>query len=146
MTLIRAAICSVILVTAYPAFSQNTPHPSLDEHSLLRPAGFKPRYPESSTAIARGRQLFKDPRMSTNGRSCSSCHTDIDSFGARFGSPYPHAAMNSKARFGVDQMHLDEIIQVCMQGPMRNLPFEWGSREQIDITTYLLKVQVTGKM
>lgn len=54
--------------------------------------------------------------------------------------------MNSKARFGVAQMHLDEIIQVCMRGPMRNLPFEWGSREQIDITTYLLKVQVTGKM
>lgn len=146
MTLIRAAICSVILVTTYPAFSQNTPHPSLDENSLLRPAGFKPKYPDSRAAVARGRLLFKDTRLSTNGRSCSSCHNEIDSFGARFRSPYPHPAMNSKARFGVAQMHLDEIIQVCMRGPMRNLPFEWGSREQIDITTYLLKVQVTGKM
>lgn len=54
--------------------------------------------------------------------------------------------MNSATRFGVDHMHLDEIIQVCMQGPMRNVPFEWGSREQIDITTYLLKVQATGRM
>ena len=146
MTLIRAALCGAILITTYPALSQQTPQSSLDEISTLRPAGFKPKYSDNSAAIARGRQLFKDTRLSTNGRSCSSCHTDSDSFGTHFKSPYPHPAMNSKARFGVDQMHLDEIIQVCMQGPMRNAPFEWGSREQIDITTYLLKVQATGRM
>ena len=146
MTLIRTAICSVFLAMTYPALGQSTQPPGLDEHSLLRPTGFKPKYPESSAAITRGRQLFQDPRLSTNGRSCSSCHTDISSFGARFRTPYPHPAMNSATRFGVDHMHLDEIIQVCMQGPMRNVPFEWGSREQIDITTYLLKVQATGRM
>lgn len=120
--------------------------PMTGETSTLRPAGFKPVYRMSESAVKRGKQLFNDASLSTNGRTCGSCHEDAQSFGPRFRTPYPHAAMNSKARFGVDTLQLDEVVQVCVQGPLRGAPLEWGSPEQVDLTTYLLKVQATGKM
>lgn len=146
MFTLRTLICLCNLVLAYPALTQNTSVPDLGDNSILRPSGYKPAYPLKSAVINQGRQLFNDSKLSTNGRSCGSCHNEPDSFGPRFRSPYPHAAMNSEVRFGVERMNLDEVIQVCMQGPMRNIPLEWGSPEQKALTTYLLKVQATGKM
>lgn len=135
-----------MISVALPAFAQTGSPSGLDDTSILRPKGYKPSYPPNKAAINRGKALFNDTKLSTNGRACAQCHADADSFGARFKTPYPHAAMNSKARFGVDRMNLDEVIQVCMQGPMRNVPLEWSSPEQIDLTTYLLKVQSSGQM
>ena len=146
MLRIRIYLSLCLGLITYPTYGQPSRPPALDDTSILRPAGYKPSYPANKAAIANGKQLFNDTKLSTNGRSCSSCHASIDTFGNQFKTPYPHAAMNSKARFGADRMNLDEIIQLCMQGPMRNMPFEWGSTEQIDLTTYLLKVQSTGKM
>lgn len=145
MNLIRTMFCISTIAMALPSQAQSNT-PKLDEPSVLRPAGYKARYPANKAAIDHGRQLFNDTQLSTNGRACGSCHADASSFGERFKLPYPHAAMNSKARFGVDTMHLDEVIQVCMKGPMRNVPLEWGSPELTDITTYLLKVQSSQKM
>lgn len=146
MFTIRRLLCICAVMLSYPALAQSNSPSMSDDNSVLRPKGYKASYPLNSAIINRGRQLFNDPKLSTNGRSCGSCHTNIDSFGNRFRSPYPHAAMNSSARFGVERMNLDEVIQVCMQGPMRNIPLEWGSPEQAELTTYLLKVQASGKM
>lgn len=146
MQRIKSLICLMMIFSAYPAFAQTGASSGIDDTSILRPKGYKASYPANNAAATRGKALFNDTKLSTNGRACAQCHADADSFGPRFKTPYPHAAMNSNARFGVDRMNLDEVIQVCMQGPMRNIPFEWGSPEQIDITTYLLKVQSTGKM
>lgn len=146
MFMLRTLISLCALAFMYPALAQNPSKADLDETSILRPTGYKPAYPLKSALINNGRQLFNDSALSTNGRSCGSCHNDVDSFGARFRTPYPHAAMNSEVRFGVKRMHLDEVIQVCIQGPMRNIPLEWGSSEQKALTTYLLQVQATEKM
>lgn len=145
MYLVRTTLCIALLAIPLSVLGQNDA-PRLDEPSVLRPAGYKAKYPANKPAIDRGRQLFNDAQLSTNGRACASCHADAASFGAGFKQPYPHAAMNSKARFGVDTMNLDEVIQVCMKGPMRNVPLEWGSPELTDMTTYLLKVQSTRGM
>lgn len=134
------------MLSSAPALAQNPSSDYLGDTSTLRPKGYKPVYQMKGDSVARGRTLFNDTKLSTNGRSCASCHQDADSFGPRFKQPYPHAAMNSKARFGVDKLQADEIIQICMQGPMKNAPMEWASREQIDLTNYLLKVQASGKM
>lgn len=145
MNMIRATLGIFTLIFAAATLAQGKTQAS-DEPSVLRPAGYKAKYPANKAAIDHGRQLFNDAQLSTNGRACGSCHADASSFGDRFKLPYPHAAMNSKARFGVDTMNLDEVIQVCMKGPMRNVPLEWGSPELTDITTYLLRVQSSGKM
>lgn len=143
----QLALCIILGILASSAWSQSNKPLIPGEIPTLRPAGFKPVYRiTDSAAVKRGKQRFNDASLSTNGRSCGSCHEDVQSFGPRFRTPYPHAAMNSKARLGADTLQLDEVVQVCMQGPMRNTPFEWGSPEQVDLTTYLLKVQSTGKM
>ena len=139
-------LMTVLTGVSAPALAQNPSSNYLGETSTLRPKGYQPVYQMKSDSVTRGRALFNDTKLSTNGRSCASCHQDADSFGPRFKQPYPHAAMNSKARFGVDKLNADEIIQICMQGPMKNAPMEWASREQIDLTNYLLKVQASGKM
>ena len=143
---IRSLMCLITIFIAFPAFAQTGSPSGMDDTSILRPKANKPTYPANKDAANRSKALFNDTKLSTNGRACAQCHADADSFGPRFKTPYPHAAMNSKARFGVDRLNLDEVIQVCMQGPMRNVPLEWGSTEQIDLTTYLLKVQSSGQM
>src|SRR5574343_1500797 len=114
--------------------------------TTLRPANYKGKYPADPASIARGEQLFRSDKLSTNGRSCSSCHSDASTFGPNFSKPYPHPAMNSQARFGVPKLHLDEVVQVCLEGPLRGTPLEWGSPEQADLVAYLTYVQKTGKM
>ena len=114
--------------------------------TTLRPANYKAKYPSDSVSIARGEKIFRSDKLSTNGRACSSCHSDASTFGPNFNKPYPHPAMNSQARFGKAQLHLDEVIQVCLQGPLRATPLEWGSQEQADLVAYLTYVQTTGKM
>ncbi len=147
MTAMALGTLMIVLTGASaPAIAQNPSSNYLGETSTLRPKGYQPVYQMKPDSVTRGRALFNDTKLSTNGRSCASCHQDADSFGPRFKQPYPHAAMNSKARFGVDKLNADEIIQICMQGPMKNAPMEWASREQIDLTNYLLKVQSSGKM
>jgi cytochrome c peroxidase len=143
----RTAVAVLLGILSTAAFGQSTKPVIPGEGSTLRPPGYKPVYKTSDAgAVKRGKALFNDASLSTNGRSCGGCHQDVDSFGTRFKTPYPHAAMNSKYRFGVDALQLDEVIQVCLQGPLRNVPLEWGSPELTDMTTYLLKVQSTGRM
>lgn len=114
--------------------------------TTLRPANYPAKYPSDPASIARGEKLFKSDKLSTNGRACNSCHADASTFGPNFSKPYPHPAMNAQARFGVAKLHLDEVIQVCLQGPLRATPLEWGSQEQADLVAYLTNVQKTGKM
>lgn len=142
----RVAMCIILGILTTTAWAQASKPPIPGEVSTLRPPGFKPVYRINDATVQRGKKLFNDASLSTNGRTCGSCHEDTQSFGPRFRTPYPHAAMNSKTRFGVDTLQLDEVVQVCVQGPLRGAPLEWGSPEQVDLTTYLLKVQSTGKM
>lgn len=114
--------------------------------STLRPSGYQPKYPSDAKTIARGEALFRSDKLSTNGRACASCHSTAASFGPGFAKPYPHPAMNAQSRFGVEKLHLDEVIQVCLQGPLKSTPLEWGSSEQADLVAYLSFVQKTGKI
>jgi cytochrome c len=139
------AVASIALLSQSAIAAQKTP---VDDGlpSTLRPANYKPNYPSSHAAIRSGEKLFRSDKLSTNGRACSNCHADAGTFGPNFKKPYPHAAMNAQARFGVETLHLDEVIQVCLQGPLRATPLEWGSKEQADLVAYLTYVQKFGKM
>ena len=143
---LATTIALSLLVANAPVWAQSPRTDFMGDTSILHPKSYKPVYRTDKKSVDRGRTLFNDTRLSTNGRACSSCHRDAESFGQGFSKPYPHPAMHSNARFGVDKLQLDEVIQVCMQGPMKNVPLEWGSSEQIDMTNYLLKVQASGKM
>lgn len=143
----RAVICGALLTLL--ATTAHAAKPAVLDDGLpttLRPANYKAKYPADNAAILRGEKLFQSDKLSTNGRACSNCHAKASTFGPGFSKPYPHPAMNAQARFGVPQLHLDEVVQICIQGPLRGTPLEWGSQEQADLVAYLNYVQKTGKM
>jgi hypothetical protein len=38
--------------------------------------------------------------------------------------------------FGLDMVHLDEMVQICMVAPMAADPLAWGSKELAALTEY----------
>lgn len=50
-----------------------------------------------------------------------------------FKNQYPHFVAMGKRDFGMDMVHLDEMVQICM---MAAEPLEWDSKELAALTEY----------
>jgi cytochrome c len=46
-----------------------------------------------------------------------------------------------KRDFGMDVVHMDEMVQICMVAPMAAEPLDWGSRDLAALTEYMNVVQ-----
>ena len=53
-----------------------------------------------------------------------------------FKNRYPHFVAMGKRDFGMDRVHLDEMVQICMVAPMVAEPLEWDSKELAALTEY----------
>lgn len=62
-------------------------------------------------------------------------------FEPTFAQPYPHFVAMAKERSGLNQIHLDEMIQLCLVASMASEPIIWNSRMMAAMTTYTAKVQ-----
>ena len=89
-----------------------------------------------SALRARGKELFNDTSLSSNGLSCATCHANGAGYNATFKKEYPHAVAMGQRDFGMDMVHLDEMVQICMVAPMAAEPLEWGSEELAALTEY----------
>ena len=89
----------------------------------------------------RGEAVFKDTKLSTNGLSCNSCHTGNAAYNASFAQPYPHPVQMATDFYAMKQIHLDEMVQVCMVRPMAAQPLDWKSHELADLVAYVNGVQ-----
>ncbi|MFV8572164.1 cytochrome c peroxidase [Marinobacter sp. SBS5] len=108
---------------------------------VTRPAGYQAYMGNPDTLVAMGKKLFNDPSLSSNGLACASCHNDGAGYNATFTNDYPHPVAMAKNIFGMDQVHLDEMVQICMVQPMASEPFPWDSQELAALTAYMSKVQ-----
>lgn len=88
-----------------------------------------------------GRACDPSARLSSNGRSCASCHAEYGAFGPAFARPYPHEVDASSSAFGHSPVYLDETIQSCMIGPMAAKPLPWASSTLADLTAYVTQYQ-----
>ncbi len=88
-----------------------------------------------------GKKLFHDTSLSTNGGSCATCHADHGLFKSTFLQPYPHRVNMAKSRFGLNSIHLDEMVQLCMVVPMESKPLPWNSKELAALVAYVEDVQ-----
>lgn len=104
---------------------------------IQRPANYQPYKGDPAQLAKLGEQLFSDPKMSTNGMACASCHRNGAAFNASFGQPFPHRVAMAAQAYGMKQVHLDEAIQMCMIGPMANRPLPWDSQELAALAAYL---------
>lgn len=108
---------------------------------VTRPADYKPYEGNPCKLMALGEKLFNNPALSSNGMSCSTCHNNGVGYNATFANAFPHSVAMARNIFGMESVHLDEMIQVCMVQPMASEPLEWGGEKLAALTAYMSKVQ-----
>ncbi|UBR50983.1 hypothetical protein KF947_05660 [Halomonas sp. FeN2] len=114
---------------------------------VSRPEGYVPGYDENGdnpkTLIERGEALFNDTSLSTNGLSCASCHGSDGQQGyqATFNQPYPHPVAMGTNMFGMDTVHADEMVQLCMVSPMAADPLDWESEDLAALAAYVVNAR-----
>ena len=101
------------------------------------PRGMSARLSSSPGAVKAGGKLFRDTLLSTNGMSCASCYEGRKSYQPSFAQPFPHKMAMAAETYGTRQLHLDEVIQFCMVGPMAAKPLEWRSAELANLAAFM---------
>ena len=81
--------------------------------------------------------MFNSKKLSTNGMSCATCHAGLKSYSATFKSDFPHKVNMASNNYGVPSIHLDEVVQMCMNGPMEAKIFKWGSDDLANLTVFM---------
>jgi mono/diheme cytochrome c family protein len=104
--------------------------------AVRRPDGYTPYQGNVADLRAQGEKLFNDTSLSSNGLSCATCHANGAGYNATFKNEYPHVVAMGQRDFGMDMVHLDEMVQICMVAPMAAEPLEWGSEELAALTEY----------
>jgi len=113
----------------------------LDASSIRRPAGYLPSYRLDPKMQSAGEIVFKNTKLSSNGMSCATCHTSGASYQQTFAKPYAHYVEMASSVYGLSQVHLDEAIQMCMEGPMATKPFDWKSADFQNLASFVLSEQ-----
>ncbi|AVI64194.1 c-type cytochrome [Halomonas sp. GFAJ-1] len=117
--------------------------------AVSRPDSYVPGYDESgnnpASLVERGKALFNDSSLSSNGLSCASCHGADGQSGYQdtFNQPYPHAVAMGTNMFGMETVHADEMVQLCMVAPMEAEPLDWESDELAALAAYVVSAQQT---
>lgn len=112
-----------------------------DPKLIQRPADYKPNYPQTQQAVSDGEAVFKDTHLSSNGLSCASCHAQGQSYQASFKKPYPHPVAMAADTYGLKSVQLDEVIQMCMLGPMASKPLAWNSSQLAKLVAFISSEQ-----
>ncbi len=109
--------------------------------AVQRPDDYQPFQGDQEDLALYGEELFYDDTLSTNGMSCATCHGGLSGYQATFADPYPHQVAMGLNQFGMEQVHLDEMIQICMVAPMAAEPLEWDSRELPALVAFMEQEQ-----
>ncbi|WP_298718736.1 cytochrome c peroxidase [uncultured Oceanisphaera sp.] len=111
--------------------------------AVQRPDGYQPYQGDQAELVTLGQALFNDTSLSSNGLSCGSCHQGQQMYQGSFAMAYPHPVAMAKNQFGLSQVHLDEMIQICMVAPMASQPLAWDSKELAALVAYV-QTEQTG--
>lgn len=58
-----------------------------------------------------------------------------------FQMAYPHRVAMGENMFGMEQVHADEMVQLCMVVPMADEPLGWDSEELSALSAYVVELQ-----
>jgi len=108
---------------------------------IKRPMFSKKYKGDRSNLVARGKELYGDSSLSTNGLNCNSCHTDMAGYNDTFKNAYPHYVAMGKDIYGQKKLTAESMVQVCMQQPMEAKPLAWNSEELAALSAYVEVLQ-----
>lgn len=100
----------------------------VDEATITEPDGWKANKGDLDDAalLAKGLELWKDESLSTNGKSCDSCHVNkTAAFAPSFATAYPHKINMASGKGVKREIKMSEIVQFCMVVPMAAKPLKW---------------------
>ncbi|MDX8376393.1 MAG: cytochrome c peroxidase [Mariprofundales bacterium] len=110
--------------------------------AIQRPENYKPFKARSNFYLKKaGKVLFNDTKLSSNGMACATCHDGGSMFKDTFLQKYPHQVQMAGERFGIQSIHLDEMVQLCMVAPMATKPLPWASKDLAALVVYVKKLQ-----
>lgn len=108
---------------------------------IKRPMFSKKYKGDTSNLVAKGKELYGDTSLSTNGLSCNSCHTDMAGYNDTFKKAYPHYVAMGKDIYRQKKLTAESMVQVCMQQPMEAKALPWDSEKLAALTAYVEVLQ-----
>lgn len=113
----------------------------VDPDDFVRPEGLRLEGGDEARLVRRGKELWNDTSLSTNGMACATCHAQNASFMPGFAEAYPHPVAMVKNMSGVEKVDAAEMVQFCMVQPMQAEPLPWRSTELAALAAYVEHVQ-----
>jgi thiosulfate dehydrogenase len=102
---------------------------------------------ELHSSIERGKALFSDTSLGTNGMSCNSCHVEGGTKEGKLGEVTLSAFDNLGCKYprylGMTKrvMTLDQIVIFCIVNPLKGEPPAWDDQKLTDLTAYVASVK-----
>jgi thiosulfate dehydrogenase len=102
---------------------------------------------ELMAAVERGKALFGDPALGTSGMSCNSCHmeggTKPGTMGDMKTKPFMNVAASYPKYVGMAKkvITLDQIVNICIMGPLKGEPLKWDDQRLADLSAYIASVK-----
>jgi thiosulfate dehydrogenase len=138
----RAVLFTLILVAAMVfvvAYAQ-------DQESHKK-AGVVTPEEAMKASVIRGKALFSDPSLGTNGKTCNDCHLDGGAKEGMMGKmvvkPF-HEVNEEYPRYWMmaDRvMTLDQVINWCIMTPLEGEPLKWDDQKLTDLAAYCASVK-----
>nr|WP_298373196.1 hypothetical protein [uncultured Halomonas sp.] len=95
-------------------------------------------YAQGESRIA---ATFNDTQLSSNGLVCASCHSGDQRYQTTLEQTYPHQVAMGMNLYGMNEVHADEMVQICMVNPMAGDTLDWASMDLAALAAYVVDVQ-----
>ncbi len=102
-------------------------------------------------AVARGKVLFGDVSLGTNGMSCNSCHIEGGTKPGQMGDmnipPFAQVRRKYPAYFPMAGrvMTLDQVVNFCVTTPLEGKALPWDDQRLADLAAYITSVNAMMK-
>jgi cytochrome c len=133
-TLFVVLLCMIVAVTVLSA-EEKKKGEMADAHKELM------------AAAERGKALFGDAKLGTSGMSCSSCHMEGGTKPGKMGDkeikPFMNVAASYPKYVGMAKkvITLDQIVNICIAGPLKGEPLKWDDQRLADLSAYIASVK-----
>ena len=127
-----AAAAIVVVAHASLAHAQEV-NPS----TFQRPSGTASFAGQKAELVELGKKLWKAQNLGTNGQSCNTCHSNLNTYEESFRKPYPHFVQIVKDKSGADSVTAEEMVQFCVAVPLAGKLLAWDSKELAALTAYV---------
>jgi cytochrome c len=94
-------------------------------------------------SFMRGKELFMDASLGTNGKSCNTCHasggTEAGKMGDKEVPPFMHIGKKYPGYFSLADrnMTIDQVIDFCIVNAMEGKALPWDDQRMTDLATYV---------